>query len=143
MSYYSYYSKKSVRLTIRWTERTLVARFRDFLEATLAATQPRPATNYSISYSMKAIIVLAALLIVGAFAQGHMRPQLSNSFTAVVDFQERHGHNSRSFSGNWYMDDTGRQERFNAQSKRGLLDFFRFWNTSLSYGPIDALIYYI
>jgi len=31
------------------------------------------------------------------------------------------------------MDAVGHQERFNAQSKRGLLDFFRFWNTSLSY----------
>lgn len=83
---------------------------------------------------MKVLLLLVAVLIASALAQGHLRPQLSNSFSAVVDFQERHGHTSRSFSGNWYMDDIGRQERFNAQSKRGLLDFFRFWNTSLAFG---------
>lgn len=85
---------------------------------------------------MKAVFAIVALFVIGALAQGNLRPQLSDSFTATVDFQERHGHESRHFSGSWFMDYTGRQERFNAQTKRGLVDFFRFWNTSTAFGPL-------
>jgi len=82
---------------------------------------------------MKVLLVLVALAAV-AFAQ--TAPQLNDAFTANVNFVEKFGSTSRSLHGSWFFDYVGRQERFNAQSTRGLLDLFRFYNTSKEYEVI-------
>jgi len=82
---------------------------------------------------MKVAIALIAVFIIAVVAQKHMRPHLDDSFTADVNFHEHAGHQGRQFQGLWYMDALGHQERFNAQTRRGLVDFFRFWNQSLSF----------
>jgi len=79
---------------------------------------------------MKVLLFLAAFVVAGLCAGG---PDLDSNFTATVNFDEKFGHESHQFQGTWYMDALGRQERFNAQSKRGLVDFFRFFNTSLAF----------
>jgi len=73
---------------------------------------------------------LAALV---ALVVAQSKPTISDTFTAQADFVEEFDGKSHSFHGQWFFDFVGRQERFNAATTRGLIDVFRFYNTSEEY----------
>jgi hypothetical protein len=82
---------------------------------------------------MKLILIFVVLAAAVTFVLAQTKPSLDDTFSANADFVEKFGDKSRSFHGQWWFDYVGRQERFNAATTRGLIDLFRFFNTSKEY----------
>lgn len=90
-------------------------------------------TQFPDKTMTRLLFVFLLALVACAFAQGHQRPKLSDSFTASASFVEKFGAHQRSLHGTWYFDHIGRQERFDADTTRGKVDLIRIFNTSREY----------